>query len=134
MICCLSMKGALMWIQWSFSLCLCCSWLLEWNEMNRNGQSIGFHDGIKLKEIRATIIDNHHRWNKSKRFIADGGLEYLWPFCSIPLILLYKSTMHEMILIYLMRLINVRQDRCIVSWESPVRVYIYFSFFMYSFV
>lgn len=38
-----------------------------------NSRSVSMMESRELKERRVTIIDNHHRSNKSKRFIANGG-------------------------------------------------------------
>lgn len=74
MICCLNMKGAYVG---SHSVCVFfISVFVHLTEMN--SQSDSMMESAELKERRATIIDNHHRSNKSKRFIANGGFEYIY--------------------------------------------------------
>lgn len=100
-----------------------CIWLWEWTWTD--SQSAGMMESGELKERQATIIDNHHRSNKSKRFIANGGFEYIYIYMClcVHLAILFSSIhfmdIHRAILIYLSHLINVRQEKCMICWEWP---------------
>lgn len=113
MICCLNMKGAYVG---SHSVCVFfISVFVHLTEMN--SQSDSMMESAELKERRATIIDNHHRSNKSKRFIANGGFEYLYDH------FVRSYSFYVSILIYLSHLINVRQEVYVKRLESPAVSY-----------
>lgn len=77
------------------------------NEMN--SQPAYMMESGEVKERRATITDNHHRSNKSKRFIANGGFEYI--YLAILFSSIHSTNVHEIILIHLNHFINVRQEK-----------------------
>lgn len=87
-----------------FSLCICAfdcenemKWTINrfpwWNQESRK------KDGQPL--------DNHHRSNKSKRFIANGGFEYIYLAILFGSLFIRQLVTHEAILIYTSHLINI---------------------------